>query len=278
MQNIACALAIQMHNKIGFPNMPKDKENGLFVTRHFDVFCNLIPPNNYILSENVPCLEGPVQTYLSCIPNTNQHPQHYSLWWSIGQALKNMLDSHLALWIKWSNQANTIYTNEESECKYAWKFMVVRKDGQKKYGHNFLQNIASFYYPNIDFSSFKRYSMLDDMINIEKFFPHFNQINKYNTDPNNLDTPNGYCKPLDFTDNDSVIIIAAMGLGKTYIVNESIKANHYERILLISPRQTFCQEKVTDLKKICPDFMSYLDEEVRKMYDWSMIDKLAIQV
>ena len=120
--------------------------------------------------------------------------------------------------------------------------------------------------------------MFDDLVDINKFLYLFNQVNTYNTDPNNLDTVKGYCKQLDFTVADIIILIAGMGLGKTYVVNESIKANKFKRILLISPRQTFCQEKVADLQNICPDFRSYLDEDVRRICDWSMVNKLAIQV
>ena len=285
LQHIACGLAIQIHNT-NFPSVSNNKENGLFVSHFFDVFCNLIPPDRYTLTEIVDKTTDPVQLFVSCIPNSDEHPQHYSLWWSIGQTLKNISigkstieqNEHLALWIKWSNQANTIYKNEDGDCRNTWKSMEVRTDNQKRFGLNFLQSLASFYYPHAEFGRFKNYSMFQDFVDIDKFFCRFNQVSKYNTDPTNLDTVKGYCRLLDFTIADIIVIIAAMGLGKTYVVNESIKANKFERILLISPRQTFCQEKVADLQSICPDFRSYLDEDVRRIYDWSMVDKLAIQV
>ena len=138
LQNLACDLAIQMHNK-NFPEFSKNKENGLFVSHHFDVFCNLVPPNRYILSEKVDRLKDPVQMFLACIPNSNKHPKYYSLWWSIGQTLQNISheksrteqNERLALWINWSNQANTLYKNEEIECKDMSMYMEIYGSKEK---------------------------------------------------------------------------------------------------------------------------------------------------
>lgn len=286
LQKRACDLAIEMHNKT-FPEIANNHNNGIFVSHHFDVFCNLVPPNRYTQS-NKDDIKDPVKMIVSSIPNSNEHPQHYSLWWSIGQTLKNISfekskteeNERLCIWINWSNQANEVYKNEDKTCRDVWKSMIVRKNkgGQSRYGINFLQSIASYYNPQTNYTHMQDNSMFEDLVDIDKFLDKFNQVKKYNMDSNNLDTVKGYCKQLDYTKVDIIILIAAMGLGKTYVVNESIKANKFKRILLISPRQTFCQEKVSDLQNICQDFRSYLDEDVRRLCDWSMVDKLAIQV
>ena len=289
LQATACDFAIKYHTiKFNITPQPKQsntqKECANFATHHFDVFCNLVTASNYNLPTPDAAQPDPIKFLISCIPNSNEHPQHYSLWWAIGQALKNISSdkdkteqhAYLQLWIDWSNQASGQYGNEAEQCKRTWTSMTVRE--KKRYQTSFLYSVAKFYHPESCFAKYGNKYMFDDFVDLSKFTRNFNEVSKYNTDSNNLDVPSGFCRAIDFTKYDTLVLQGPMGSGKTYITRRAIQQYNFKRILLISPRQTFCQEKVAELQQICPSFKSYLDEEVRCTWDWLLINKLAIQV
>jgi len=203
------------------------------------------------------------QEYVELIPNSNEHPQSYHVWWSIGQALKNIDASLLDTWIAWSNKASIIYPDEENQCAIVWQKMMLASPFQgNQVGVSFLREMAGFKCPIPLDEMFD--ILLDPSINIT--------IEKYES---------RYCRPYGFDIYDLIISQAAMGSGKTHQILQLLQKypELYKRILIISPRCTYSKEKVAEFKSTCPDFKNYQDKDVKESEYWLYdFDKLAIQV
>ena len=216
----------------------------------------------------------PAFKYLGLIHNSNESPQSYNVWWSIGQALKNIaacdaIDSqdvlaYLEAWITWSNQASITYPNEVIECTNAWRHM----NASRVVGLNlaFLRDMAGIAKAN----------PIDELFDTSLALAgcDFITYEEYNSK---------YVRPYKFKKYNLIIIKGPMGNGKTYQMGESINefmtsSTPFKRILIISPRRTFSKEKVAEFRRICPDFIDYQSKEVQESLDWNKFDKIAIQV
>ena len=190
--------------------------------------------------------------YLSKIPNSNEHPQSYEIWWSVGQALKN-LDQPLEEWIKWSDQASQHYPNETQECTAAWNRMQKSHFGLKLH---FLYTLAKA-------RTSAKTPPKDPLTEL--------------TDP----TPDAsyssrYARPYEFQ-KPILIHQSAMGSGKTYQIMEHLKENpDVKRVLILSPRRSFSREKVSEFRTLLPDLKDY--QELSDTANWSEVPQLAIQV
>ena len=220
-----------------------------------------------------------IEFYLSCIPNSNDKPQSYDMWYSIGQALKNLEKDHpslemLPLWIRWSMQASQKFPNEAAACAKAWSQLEVRNNGAK-YKVPFLKRMATHYnQAAVNFYHANKLSM--DLYNLDT--SGYSSIDIYNNDQDKPDTAKGYCKLLDMINCRIHTLVAGMGSGKTTSIFSYLEKATFRRILLISPRKTFAREKVAELQKLFPEFKLYTDQEIMEMVNWVRIDKLAIQV
>jgi len=87
-----------------------------------------------------------------------------------------------------------------------------------------------------------------------------------------------YCREYDFEKYDVIVSQAPMGAGKTYQIKRSMMMNDFQRILVMSPRQTFGKEKVHEYREIYEDFMHYKDEDMGEVESLASVDKLVVQV
>ena len=220
-----------------------------------------------------------IEFYLSCIPNTIEKPQSYEMWYSLGQALRNVVVDYpdvdlLQLWIQWSMQLSAKYPNEDKKCRQAWTKFIVKETGNR-YRTLFIKRMATIF--NTDaVNAYHTLYLSGDMYCLQ--LTGFQKIDIYNKDPQNLDTVNGYCKPFDLENIKICIDSSPMGSGKTYQLFEYIKESNHPRILLVSPRKTFSKEKVAELQVFRSDFIDYTDDKVRESSYWLDFDNLALQV
>jgi hypothetical protein len=224
-----------------------------------------------------------IEFYLSCIPNNNQKPQTYDMWYSIGQALKNLEKEHpsiemLPLWIRWSMQASDKYKNEAVACAMAWSQLDVRNGGAK-YKIPFLKRMATHYSPEaVNFYHANKLSM--DLYNLD--LSGYRKIDIYNKDLNTLDTKDGYCKILEMAKSKLYTMMAGMGTGKTSSMFSCVenlkKQNPNMRMAVLTVRKTYANEKETQLKKIFPNIKKYNDPSVQEMANWYHVDQIIIQV
>lgn len=245
-----------------------------FATYGFDVLSELqqysddqIPTPNY----DSPSREAFI---LSCIPNSNQKPQSFTVWYAIGQTLRNLAHEQparsqelLHAWITWSKLASDIYPDEDTECQHAWDTFTIRK---QKWGFNFLTSIARFYHPNAVITKYNILNTFADMFDMHKHYSLFTTSQTYDDAK--------YMKPLDLTNYDLIACQGPMGSGKTTQIKALSHTIKPQRILMIGSRQTFCKEKVADFSHTWSDIIDYTDELVQSSYDWLMFDKLVIQV
>ena len=239
---------------------------------------SLIPNYNFTDSKPNYNSKSKIEFYLSCIPNTEEKPQTYEMWYSIGQALKNIEDEYphlnmLLLWTQWSLGASQKYPNEIHNCRKAWDNLKV-KEGPK-YKTLFIKRMATIF--NLDaLHIYNTSNLCGDLFHLN--LSGFSKVDVYNKNLEQLDTEKGYCKPFDFGTSKTCLDATPMGFGKTYQIFEHLKNNPYKRILLVSPRKTFSKEKVAELQHIYPDFMDYTDDRMKTYINWSEVDKLACQV
>lgn len=265
-----------------FKNNMKDTESiRRFISQHYEVFTDIVYYDPELIRENINMdTTDDVLFYLSCIPNSNEKPQKYSLWYSIGQALKNIShddgqpDKYLQEWIDWSNLAAGVYGNETRSCTRAWKGFTVKPKTEKRYTIRFITTIAEIYAPNIQ--KHRQLNMnFKDMFLTSPYHALFDETYVYNE---------RYCQEYD-PDIPIEVSQSPMGSGKTVCMkklcirsdtNEEIP--RYNRVLLVSPRKTFSREKVAEFAQILSGFKDYSDQDVQESYDWLDFDRLAIQV
>ena len=214
--------------------------------------------------------ETEIEFLLSCIPNLNENPQSYQLWYSLGQTLKNIavnkkLDEvkYLQYWIDWSNKASEKYKNEDKVCKNLWEHLVVRSG--KHYMKGFLYKIANYYRPN----GIDRYNAMNSTqdLFIDEI-TDFDYIETYNE---------RYCKYNNLDDYKGILIKSAMGTGKTVFVTKLAIEKNYDRILLVSPRKAYSLNKTAELRKMFEGFTDYTQLDENNRYSWLRVNKLGIQ-
>lgn len=219
-----------------------------------------------------------VKFLVSCVPN-HDCGQSWKVWWCVGQALRNIgtemnaPDKYLDLWILWSSQCSTYYSNYIQDCMREWKITknehhICKPRLIPKIG--FLKCLAFWYHPR-EVNSFLMKKDVQAFFTLEESDKKiFDKVDVYNTQ---------YCSPFELDCYDIIVSQAPMGSGKTFQMKELIKQkNKYNRILVLSPRQTFSKEKHAEFKEICPDFRHYQDPCLVDNPDWTKIDKLVVQV
>lgn len=216
----------------------------------------------------------------------------------------------LNLWVEWSKKASKIYTNEGYQCVKYWQTMKVRNIEQPRFSVGFLKKMASFYHSCYSIDTFHYLKLKSKLFDLDDENFAFDYIHKYNIPNQNQDIiidrrksenkPNQqtivscienkkvkilkkktfekYCRPLDFDNFDVVVSQAPMGSGKTHQIKESLKKFQFNRIIILSPRQTFAREKAAEFKSISPDFVHYKDKHLKEKKDWISEDKLVVQV
>jgi hypothetical protein len=242
------------------------------IMRHFEEFSNLVyyekhelPPIKVDISQ-----ESSLSFYIQCIPNSNEKPQSYHVWYTIGQTLKNLVADNkldeqtaLELWITWSNKAANIYKNEKEQCQQAWNNFIVRPPGKHKYSESILRVIATYY----------RKEAVDkyDRLNLA-----YNLFSKCDND--HFEVYNArYCKYDDLKDVDGILLHSNMGTGKTVYVKKVGKNVINKRIIVISPRKSFSINKVYELREIFSDFKDYTELTEQEKFNWLQCNRLAIQ-
>jgi hypothetical protein len=259
-------LTQKIYKKIYKTNPEKTKkaiENVRNIINYIDEFTYLVQYDE--LPKPIFTYKDEIEFLVLNIPNNNKNPQNYSLWYAIGQTLKNISDKYKPLWIQWSNKASEVFKSEDKICNTKWESLTVREG--KKYLESFLIKILHFYYPGI-YDKYKALNLFSDLVNIEKFKSKFDEVVEYNE---------RYCIYDNLQDFDGYLLRSAMGTGKTYIINRLIQDYKFKRILLISPRQTFSKNKCAELRKIFPDFIDYLDI-ADDQYNWLRVNRFGIQV
>ena len=212
---------------------------------------------------------------VSCVHN-HDRGQSWKVWWSVGQALKNIgaekndPDKYLDLWILWSSQCSAHYPNYIHDCKKQWKMNQIRQNQERRLRIGFLSCLAHWYYPK-EVDAFLRKQNIHALFTLNDDDKRtFDKVDVYNT---------RYCKPFEMDDYDIIVSQAPMGSGKTFQMKELLKQkNKYKKVLVLSPRQTFSKEKHAEFKDICPDFHHYQDPCLNDYSDWTEIDKLVVQV
>jgi hypothetical protein len=218
------------------------------------------------------------------IRNSNKSPQSHRVWWSIGQALKNIefmsmsglaalpgmpadgaQSDFLIKWISWSNLASLKYPNEVIKCKAAWASMKVHDRGYKL---TFLRSLVSVSSQAVNVSV---QSPMDDLF-------------KWCIEPTESvaesGAPSKCVGPYDFTNVDINVLEGHMGTGKTYQIFKLLEANPdlYKRVLIIASRRSFTNEKIGEFKKYLPGIKDYQDPIVQTSSDWYRFKQLVIQV
>lgn len=287
----ALALGQKTFHEFDVATMPTHDAKRIthFVRSNFDVFANLRPPSP--IQTHPPDRQedqDDIEYLLSCIPNSAQAPQHFTLWYAIGQTLKNIAhsnpkkDAHLlSLWIKWSNQASTIYGDETNACKRKWQDMSIRPI--KRWGVPFLITIAKIYYPDLQIQEVETAHLFKDLFHTEEYHDTFDAIDIYNE---------RYMRPYDLNSYDLQVSVGPLGSGKTTRMEELSEGSRgslahangcaplttHSRVLMVGCRQTFCRNKTVEFRNTWPRMRYYKDEQVQKLYDWSVIDQLVVQV
>lgn len=220
-----------------------------------------------------------IEFYVSCVPNSNEKPQTYKMWQSIGQAMKNLSAEHrhmdlLQVWIDWSLQAGENYTDEAKACRELWPKLNPRATGNK-YKITFLKQMAIIYNYNA-VMEFEANRLCDELFTLDT--SGFKTVDVYNEDWGNLDTEGGYCKAIDFKDSKVYASLCGMGLGKTTQTFEFLKGLDPKRMIMPSPRRSFSKQKVAEYAHVFPGLIDYMDKRVQDSKDWLEFDKIAVQV
>jgi hypothetical protein len=218
-----------------------------------------------------------IDFFLACIPN-HESGQHWNLWWSIGQALRNIESSsgneishksfYLDRWISWSSKSNKFNLQQ---CEEMWNSMKVRGINEPKYKFSFLASLAKYYYSDLFVDNFQKGIRLKELFDIDNSLEVFDKVDQYNQE-------NGFCKKLDLITYKCIVCQAPMGSGKTFQIKSCLKEYQFKRVLIISPRQTFSKEKFAEFSTICNDFLHYKDPSLANPDKLTQTKKLIIQV
>lgn len=216
-----------------------------------------------------------IDFYLACIPNHGEG-QQWNTWWAVGQTLKNIetCDFDRSLhnsfyfdrWIMWSAKSLKFSL---SGCEEVWNSMKVRDDNERKYKFNFLASLAKIYHTDKFIENYENGVRVHEMFEID--YKVFDKTDRY--------TPkDGYCKPYNLEEYKCIVSQAPMGSGKTHQIKACLKKYNFNKILVISPRQTFSKEKFDEFSQIHKDFTYYQDPLFENPNKLVQVAKLVIQV
>jgi hypothetical protein len=217
--------------------------------------------------------ESEIDYYLSFIPNSGEHEQHWQVWCVIGMICHNDchgLSSNLQSWINWSKQATLGKYNIEDNCNSMWE--KFRSGGG--YTISTLKHMARICQPLVGKN--------DVALAIDEITSYGTQLipEIYNQ---------RYCLPYaPVLSVFSVLIeMSQMGSGKTtqtfnYLL-ERLRQNPELRILFLSPRTIFAQNITGELNDKVNGFAEDPDKEDWTCYtnvkkDHSDVDRLVIQM
>jgi hypothetical protein len=182
--------------------------------------------------------------YLSCIPNTAQNPQSFTLWTTLGRilytqgSLSATPNKYLEAWIEWSNKANPTYPDEETVCRARWR----------TYTHLYPNALRILRQIAVSYAGYNTVSQFDKDYRTESFFnPNLSTL-----DP--ITYNSRYCLPIDFVDTDIYVLQSAMGTGKTKIITDYMTQHKPRRICYIGSRVAFCKEKLADFNKAVKEY------------------------
>ena len=233
------------------------------------LLCNRKPEDKFTHPANfiTGVLDSVAVTLLSNIPNSSEQPQSYEVWWGIGQALKNTSDctnNHLFAWVNWSNLARDRYPNEMDACVDAWKRMTISECGHQL---GYLEMLASAS-ASACTHAYHKADPMKELLEVDLV---------------NVDIYNDFrARPYEFKDSKILVHQSAMGSGKTYQIIDLIKKNKdIFRIIIISPRRSFSNEKVAEFRKdaVCEHLVNYQDPIVQNNTNWyTEFPQLAVQV
>jgi len=211
----------------------------------WDVFSILREPEEPV----VPNYDGDhFDLIMSCIPN--YPPQEYEVWIAVGMALKNE-DSHLDLWIDWTNKA---YDEDQSvACLNQWRGFKKTKNG---YGMAFLRKLAKAYVP--EFDDAKASYLINQVMGVSAGKMKCHRYNEQ------------YVLPYEMSKYKYLVEKSAMGTGKTYAIKQYIKFKKPRRIIYLSPRIVFSRNIEGIFKEF--RFTNYKDK--CKTKDLSKIPRL----
>lgn len=189
------------------------------------------------------------------IPNNNVQPQSQGIWYRIGMSLKGAVADKLLsnadaldLWIRWSNQANKRYPNEDAVCRRKWIDIEAREI-------SVLVNIFKQYYDKSVWSKFQaihnRKKLFDLQLQNFKIF-EYSGI---------------HCEKLfPYTDLYKYIVQhSKTGTGKTYAICmmliQLIKTYSLKSMIAVTIRQAFARSFTADVNKRVKDInqVCYLD-------------------
>lgn len=213
-------------------------------------------------------IQDPILRYMSCIPNSNNRPQSWSLWSSIGSCCWSLQKStgkdYYKAWLEWSKKASSHYPNEDEECKARYQYYDTYYKANDK-AEYLLRYYATKYVGVNVLRSADTTRFYEDL---------------YELDLTNWEThiySERYCIPLDFTKHDIICEKAGLGLGKTTIIQHYVTQEKPKRIIIVGCRKSFCREKYADFLKLCPDLVYYGDDTFRSCTDPSKLDKVVIE-
>ena len=280
--NICKTLGQELYNK-KFPKNAKfrndnNRENIIDYSNEIHVDLLDYDPGNTSLSQkdqNDQNHNDFVSFMVSCIPN-HGNGQSWNVWWSVGQALKNIgsdehnKDKYLHLWINWSSQCKSQYPNYSSNCISQWNKNHVRHPHEPRFRLGFIICLAHWYFP-LEVDSFIKNKEVESFFTLDDNDKNiFDKVDIYDT---------RYCKPFNTQKYDIIVSQAPMGSGKTYQMMNVLEQQYkHKRVLVLSPRQTFSKEKYADFKQICPDFVHYQETFDMNINDWTDFDKFVVQI
>ena len=224
--------------------------------------------------------------FLSTIPNSSKQPQSYEIWWTIGQALKNIGNTpiYLQAWIDWSNLADKRYPNEHINCTLAWQRMTTSKFGLRLGYLELLSNAHNK--ERITRDPLKELTETKDADQYESRYARpydFTRasVSVESTSSESLraseespSTPEE--SPSTSSSYNTIIHQSSMGSGKTYQIMRYIEETKPQKVLIISPRRSFTREKASEFKDIIKNIQDY--QEIPSQIDWYTFPNLVIQV